>query len=88
MIDTQFVIHKLNISTCVQIVCIVRQSDTMNSMKNSEETGHGLEDLGIPGQVYLRDALTSCTDPLKAIEGFQVSNLGNIIDIIDTHLFI
>jgi len=44
----------------------------MNSAKSNGETGNGLEDLGIPGQVYLRDALTSCTDPLKAIEGFQV----------------
>lgn len=46
----------------------------MNSAKSNSETGNGLEDLGIPGQVYLRDALTSCTDPLKAIEGFQVKN--------------
>lgn len=44
----------------------------MNSAKSNGETGNGLEELGIPGQVYLRDALTSCTDPLKAIEGFQV----------------
>lgn len=34
--------------------------------------GTGLEDLNVPGQVFLRDALTSCTDPLKAIETFQV----------------
>ncbi len=34
--------------------------------------GTGLEDIGVPGQNYLRDALTSCTDPLKAIEEFQV----------------
>lgn len=46
----------------------------MNSSKSNGETGNGLEDLGIPGQVYLRDALTSCTDPLKAIEGFQVED--------------
>jgi len=46
----------------------------MNSAKSNGETGNGLEDLGIPGQVYLRDALTSCTDPLKAIEGFQVKD--------------
>jgi negative elongation factor B len=37
----------------------------------SGSTG-GLEDVGIPGQQFLRDALTSCTDPLKAIEEFQV----------------
>lgn len=34
--------------------------------------GTGLEDVRIPGQTYLREALTSCTDPLKAIENFQV----------------
>lgn len=34
--------------------------------------GTGLEDIGIAGQAYLRDALTSCTDPLQAIEEFQV----------------
>lgn len=46
----------------------------MNSMKSNGESGNGLEDLGIPGPVFLRDALTSCTDPLKAIEEFQVNN--------------
>lgn len=35
--------------------------------------GTGLEDVRIPGQQFLRDALTSCTDPLKAIETFQVN---------------
>lgn len=45
----------------------------MNPNKN-DETGHGLEDLGIAGQATLRDGLTQCIDPLKAIEGFQVSN--------------
>lgn len=34
--------------------------------------GTGLEEVNIPGQAYLREALTSCTDPLKAIESFQV----------------
>lgn len=34
--------------------------------------GTGLEDVRIPGQTFLRDALTSCEDPLKAIETFQV----------------
>ncbi|KAJ8681506.1 hypothetical protein QAD02_017298 [Eretmocerus hayati] len=36
--------------------------------------GDSLEDLGIPGQVFLSDALTSCNDPLKAIEEFQLEN--------------
>lgn len=38
----------------------------------SKFPGTGLEDVRIPGQTFLRDALTSCTDPLKAIETFQV----------------
>lgn len=37
--------------------------------------GTGLEEVGIAGQAYLRDALTSCTDPLQAIEEFQVKSL-------------
>ena len=36
-------------------------------------SGFGLEEIGIPGRDYLKEALTSCTDPLKAIEDFQVS---------------
>lgn len=34
--------------------------------------GFGLEEIGIPGRDFLRDALTNCSDPLKAIEEFQV----------------
>lgn len=41
-------------------------------MTTSKMPGTGLEDVGVPGQSFLRDALTSCTDPLKAIEEFQV----------------
>ena len=37
-------------------------------------TTPGLEVLGIPGGSYLREALTSCSDPLQAIEEFQVEN--------------
>ena len=29
--------------------------------------GFGLEEIGIPGRDYLREALTSCTDPLKVL---------------------
>lgn len=36
--------------------------------------GTGLEEVNIAGQNHLREALTSCTDPLKAIESFQVRN--------------
>ncbi|RWS31152.1 negative elongation factor B-like protein [Leptotrombidium deliense] len=35
---------------------------------------NGLEKVGIPGREYLRDSLTNCSDPLKAIEEFQVEN--------------
>ena len=44
----------------------------MSNSKSNGTTGDILEDLGIPGQSFLRDALTSCNDPLKAIEEFQV----------------
>jgi negative elongation factor B len=37
--------------------------------------GTGLEEVNVPGQAFLREALTSCTDPLKAIETFQVAEL-------------
>ncbi|XP_059484966.1 negative elongation factor B [Neocloeon triangulifer] len=56
----------------------------------SGSTG-GLEDVGIPGQVFLRDALTSCTDPLKAIESFQMENgillpsLRPMLPLLDLH---
>lgn len=43
------------------------------SANDKKMHGTGLEDVGVPGQMFLRDALTSCTDPLKAIEEFQVS---------------
>jgi hypothetical protein len=49
--------------------------------KMSTSSGFGLEEIGIPGRDYLREALTSCTDPLKAIEDFQVSNFINIIQL-------
>ncbi|XP_032673855.1 negative elongation factor B [Odontomachus brunneus] len=63
----------------------------MISTKNSDDAGHGLENLGIPGQGYLRDALTSCTDPLKAIEEFQMENgillpsLRPMLPLLDLH---
>ncbi|XP_029673132.1 negative elongation factor B-like [Formica exsecta] len=63
----------------------------MNPMKSNGESGNGLEDLGIPGPVFLRDALTSCTDPLKAIEEFQLENgillpsLRPMLPLLDLH---
>lgn len=44
----------------------------MNVRRNNGTPVDSLEELGIPGQNSLRDALTSCEDPLKAIEEFQV----------------
>lgn len=41
---------------------------------STSSTATGLEVLGIPGGNFLREALTSCSDPLQAIEEFQVEN--------------
>ena len=54
-------------------------------------SGFGLEEIGIPGRDYLKEALTSCTDPLKAIEDFQVENgillpsLRPMLPLLDLH---
>lgn len=51
----------------------------------------GLEEVGIPGKEYLREALTNCADPLKAIEDFQVENgillpsLRPMLPLLDRH---
>ncbi|CAG0915038.1 unnamed protein product [Notodromas monacha] len=37
-----------------------------------DEPGFGLEEIGIPGRKYLAESLTNCSDPMKAIEEFQV----------------
>ncbi len=34
----------------------------------------GLEAAGIPGPEELRNTLTNCTDPLQAIQDWQVNN--------------
>ncbi|CAK1551475.1 unnamed protein product [Leptosia nina] len=53
--------------------------------------GTGLDDVSVPGQHFLRDALTSCTDPLKAIEEFQLENgillpsLRPMLPLLDLH---
>lgn len=50
-----------------------------------------LKELGIPGPEVLRDSLTNCTDPLKAIEEFQcdngilLSSLGPMLPLLDLH---
>ncbi|GLV45682.1 NELF-B [Carabus blaptoides fortunei] len=51
----------------------------------------GLEEAGVPGPDFLRNALTSCTDPLKAIEEFQLENgillpsLRPMLPLLDLH---
>lgn len=51
----------------------------------------GLEESGIPGQTYLKEALRNCDDPMKAIEEFQVENgillpsLRTILPLLDLH---
>jgi len=57
----------------------------------AKNNGTGLEDVNIPGQAFLREALTSCTDPLKAIESFQLENgvllpsLRPMLPLLDLH---
>ena len=54
-------------------------------------SGFGLEEIGIPGRDYLKEALTRCTDPLKAIEDFQLENgillpsLRPMLPLLDLH---
>ncbi|XP_043207189.1 negative elongation factor B-like [Amphibalanus amphitrite] len=54
-------------------------------------SGGGLEEIGIPGKEYLRKALTSCSDPLKAISDFQAENgillpsLRPMLPLLDLH---
>ncbi|XP_065353208.1 negative elongation factor B [Cloeon dipterum] len=56
----------------------------------SSSTG-GLEEIGIPGPAFLRESLTSCSDPLKAIETFQKENgillnsLRPMLPLLDLH---
>ncbi len=51
----------------------------------------GLEEAGIPGKEYLREALTNCSDPLRAIEEFQLENgillpsLRPMLPLLDLH---
>lgn len=55
-----------------EIILCVNFKIKMNSGKSNSESSNGLENIDIHGQEFLRDALTSCTDPLKAIEEIQV----------------
>lgn len=51
----------------------------------------GLQEAGVPGPDSLRNALTSCVDPLKAIEEFQLENgillpsLRPMLPLLDLH---
>uniref|UniRef100_A0A131XN05 Putative negative elongation factor b n=1 Tax=Ixodes ricinus TaxID=34613 RepID=A0A131XN05_IXORI len=51
----------------------------------------GLEEVGIPGGEFLREALTNCSDPLRAIEEFQEENgillpsLRPMLPLLDLH---
>lgn len=60
-------------------------------MANTSSSGGGLEEIGIPGKEYLRKALTSCSDPLKAIADFQAENgillpsLRPMLPLLDLH---
>ena len=61
------------------------------SSSSGTGAGFGLEEIGIPGRDFLREALTSCTDPLKAIEDFQIENgillpsLRPMLPLLDLH---
>ncbi|XP_020285501.1 negative elongation factor B [Pseudomyrmex gracilis] len=63
----------------------------MNSGKSNGESSNGLENIDIHGQEFLRDALTSCTDPLKAIEEIQLQHgillpsLRPMLPLLDLH---
>jgi len=52
---------------------------------------NGLEEVGIPGREFLREALINCSDPLKAIEEFQLENgillpsLRTMLPLLDLH---
>lgn len=67
------------------------RSGSGGSSRQTPLPGTGLEEIGVPGQNYLRDALTSCTDPLKAIEEFQHENgillpsLRQMLPLLDLH---
>jgi negative elongation factor B len=51
----------------------------------------GLQEIGIAGREYLKEALTNCSDPLKAIEEFQSENgillpsLRTMLPLLDLH---
>uniref|UniRef100_U5EZ47 Putative negative elongation factor b n=1 Tax=Corethrella appendiculata TaxID=1370023 RepID=U5EZ47_9DIPT len=53
--------------------------------------GTGLEEVNVPGQAYLRESLTSCTNPMKTIENFQLENgillpsLRPMLPLLDLH---
>ncbi|XP_050080397.1 negative elongation factor B isoform X2 [Anopheles maculipalpis] len=54
-------------------------------------THSGLEEVNVPGPLFLKAALSECDDPLKAIESFQVENgillpsLRPMLPLLDLH---
>lgn len=63
----------------------------INSKRSKVEGLQGLQEIGIPGREYLKETLTNCTDPIKAIEEFQNQNgillpsLRTILPLLDLH---
>ncbi|XP_014218914.1 negative elongation factor B [Copidosoma floridanum] len=63
----------------------------MSSAKNNGTPGDNLENLGIAGASFLRNSLTTCNDPLKAIQEFQLENgillasLRPMLPLLDLH---
>lgn len=51
----------------------------------------GLQEIGIPGREFLKETLTNCTNPIKAIEEFQNQNgillpsLRTMLPLLDLH---
>ncbi|XP_052888809.1 negative elongation factor B [Anopheles moucheti] len=61
-------------------------------MNPAQKIAHsGLEEVNVPGPVFLKAALSECDDPLKAIESFQVENgillpsLRPMLPLLDLH---
>ena len=54
---------------------------TTNSWQSYLLTMSGLEEVGIPGPDNLKEALTNCSDPLSAIEEFQVKTVNFILSL-------
>lgn len=56
-----------------------KQVNKVEKEYNRHAIMSGLEEVGVPGPDHLREALTNCTDPLAAIEEFQVSSFSTLM---------